>query len=66
MRKIYMRLQTYCLTRLRATTRERLKPHKSIESFARIALVETATARRLLVVAAAALAAKGRIETCSG
>ena len=48
-------------------TRERLKPHESIESFARIAAAEkTATARRLLVVAASALAAKGRIETCSG
>ena len=38
-----------------------------LSSFARIAAAEkTATARRLLLVAASALAAKGRIETCSG
>ena len=49
-------------------TRERLKPNTNqLSSFARIAAAEkTATARRLLLVAASALAAKGRIETCSG
>ena len=48
-------------------TRERLKPTQ-INRVVRAHRCrrETATARRLLVVAAAALAAKGRIETCSG
>ena len=48
-------------------TRERLKPTR-INRVVRAHRCrrETATARRLLVVAASALAAKGRIETCSG
>ena len=48
-------------------TRERLKPTQINRVVrARRCRGETATDRRLLVVAASALAAKGRIETCSG
>ena len=49
-------------------TRERLKPTRidRVRSRASLPSSKPATARRLLLVAASALAAKGRIETCSG
>ena len=57
---------TDLLTRLRAIDARAPEANTNqLSSFARIAAVAK-TARRLLLVAASALAAKGRIETCSG
>ena len=69
MRKNLHEITDSTLDETARSTRERLKPtNQEIRkrSFAHRCRRETAPDRRLLLVAASALAAKGRIETCSG